>query len=107
MRFQTLEQEQNSHAVPEIVQGGLFLGKKLRCNGGARYSNSAFAITVFLIASICGAQTSIATPSGVANSAPQAPTAPAGPTDTITILQGTTVPLTLVNPVKSNSTKPG
>jgi hypothetical protein len=61
-------------------------------------------ISMFLIASICGAQTPAATPASVANPSTQTPTAPA---DTITVAQGTTVALTLVSAIKSKSSKPG
>jgi hypothetical protein len=64
-------------------------------------------IAVLLIASICSAQTPMPVPTGPANSAPQAPAMPVAPSDTITVAQGTSIPMTLVSPIKSTSTKPG
>jgi hypothetical protein len=49
----------------------------------------------------------MAIPPSVANSAAQAPSTPATPSNTITVPQGTTVPLTLVSSIKSLSTRPG
>ena len=60
-------------------------------------------IAVFLIASICGAQT----PMPVSNASPSSAQAPAIASGTITVTTGTTVPLTLVTPIKSKSTHPG
>jgi len=56
---------------------------------------------LFLTASLCAAQTPMGTPTSV----PTQPTVSAA--GTITVAQGTTVPLTLVTPIKSKSTKPG
>jgi len=56
---------------------------------------------MFLIASMCAAQTATAPPP---NPAVETPAAVAG---TVTVAQGTSIPLTLVNPIKSKSTKPG
>jgi hypothetical protein len=52
---------------------------------------------MFLIASVCAAQTTAA----------PAPNPAKQIADTVTVAQGTSIPLTLVNPVKSKSTKPG
>ncbi|MFZ0742812.1 MAG: hypothetical protein WAM85_00305 [Terracidiphilus sp.] len=61
-------------------------------------------VAVFLIASICSAQTPVPTsPNAAGSSAPQ----PASASGTITVTTGTTVPLTLVTPIKSKSTHPG
>lgn len=60
-------------------------------------------VAVFLIASICGAQTPLPASSAAPSSIP-APTTAQG---TITVTTGTTVPLTLVTPIKSKSTNPG
>ena len=60
-------------------------------------------VAVFLIASICSAQT----PMPASSTAPSSPPAPATASGTITVTTGTTVPLTLVTPIKSKSTHPG
>lgn len=60
-------------------------------------------VAVFLIASICSAQT----PMPASSTAPSSPPAPATAQGTITVTTGTTVPLTLVTPIKSKSTHPG
>jgi hypothetical protein len=64
-------------------------------------------IAIFLIASICGAQTPIAVQPGLANTAPQTPAPPAAPSNLITVLPGTTIQLTLLSTIRSKSTKPG
>jgi hypothetical protein len=64
-------------------------------------------IALFLIASICGAQTPAAIPSSAAYSAAQTPPTPIPPSNTVTVPQGTAVPLTLVSPIKSKSTRQG
>lgn len=55
-------------------------------------------VSMFLIASVCAAQTP--TPSSVVPGSPD-------PAETITVPQGTNIALTLVNSIKSKSTKPG
>jgi type IV secretion system protein VirB10 len=60
------------------------------------------SITAIVIASLAIAQTPVPNP---APAAQQIPAPPA--TSTITVPAGTAVPLTLMNPVKSKSTKPG
>lgn len=55
-------------------------------------------VAFFLIASVCSAQTPAPAQSTPPDSAPPA---------MVTVPQGTTVPLTLVNPIKSKSTRPG
>ena len=64
-------------------------------------------IGVFLIASICGAQTPMPATEGAANSSVQALATAGTSSDTITVAPGTMVPLTLINPIQSKSTKPG
>lgn len=68
------------------------------------------SITAIMIASLSIAQTPVPNPSPAAqqippSSAQQIPATPAAPS--ITVPAGTAVPLTLMNPVKSKSTKPG
>lgn len=60
-------------------------------------------VAAFLIASACNAQT----PMPVSNAANSTVPAPATTSGTITVTTGTTVPLTLVTPIKSKSTHPG
>jgi len=55
-------------------------------------------VSMFLIASVCAAQTP--TPSLQVSPSPD-------PATTITVPQGTNIALTLVNPIKSKTTKPG
>jgi hypothetical protein len=62
------------------------------------------SITAFMIASLLTAQNPVQSPPA-APPAQQNPAPPAAPT--ITVPAGTAVPLTLMNPVKSKSTKPG
>ena len=62
------------------------------------------SITAFMIASLLTAQNPIQNPPA-APPVQQNPAPPAAPT--ITVPAGTAVPLTLMNPVKSKSTKPG
>jgi hypothetical protein len=70
-------------------------------------------IAILLMASVCGAQTPIPVSSGAPNSVPQAPsmpqapTTPAAPAGSITVAQGTSIPLTLVSSIMSKSTHPG
>jgi type IV secretion system protein VirB10 len=68
------------------------------------------SITAIMIASLSIAQTPVPNPSPAAQQIPpsstqQIPAPPAA--STITVPAGTAVPLTLMNPVKSKSTKPG
>lgn len=56
-------------------------------------------VALFLIATLCSAQAPMP-------AAPNAPAPPASP-GSIVVPQGTVVPLTLVNPIHSKSTKPG
>lgn len=60
-------------------------------------------VAVFLIASVCGAQAPMPASSAAISAVP----APATVPGTITVTTGTTVPLTLVTPIKSKSTHPG
>jgi hypothetical protein len=60
-------------------------------------------VAVFLIASICGAQAPMPTSSAAPSLAPATATV----SGTISVTTGTTVPLTLVTPIKSKSTHPG
>lgn len=60
-------------------------------------------VAAFLIASVCSAQTPLPAP-GTSNSPAPIPAPASG---TITVTTGTTVPLTLVTPIKSKSTHPG
>ena len=62
------------------------------------------SITAFMIASLLTAQNPVQNPPA-APPVQQNPAPPAAPT--ITLPAGTAVPLTLMNPVKSKSTKPG
>src|SRR5271157_363104 len=64
-------------------------------------------IAVLLIASLSNPLSLMAMTPSMAISSAQAPTAPVTPASTIIVPQGTTVPLTLVSPIKSKSTKPG
>ena len=64
-------------------------------------------IAILLIASVCGAQTSMPVSSGTASSMPQAPTTPAAPSGSVTIAQGTSIQMALVSPIMSKSTHPG
>jgi hypothetical protein len=61
-------------------------------------------IAILLIASVCSAQTPMPAASGGANSAPQTLIPPSG---SVTVAQGTSIPMTLVSSIKSKSTKPG
>ena len=68
------------------------------------------SITAIMIASLSIAQTPVPNPSPAAQQIPPSSTQqnPAPPAaSTITVPAGTAVPLTLMNPVKSKSTKPG
>lgn len=56
-------------------------------------------VALFLIATLCGAQAPLP-------AAPGSP-APAPPAGTIVVPPGTAIPLTLVNPIHSKSTRPG
>jgi hypothetical protein len=64
-------------------------------------------ITAFLIASLSNPLSLMAITPSVAISAAQAPATPLAPSSAILVPQGTSVPLTLVSPIKSKSTKPG
>jgi hypothetical protein len=67
----------------------------------------AHATSAFMIASLLLAQNPMPNPTAQQNSPPaqQSPALPASAT--ITVPAGTPVPLTLMNPIKSKSTKPG
>ena len=64
-------------------------------------------IAVLLIASLFNPLSLMAITPSVAISSAQAPSTPLAPSSTITVPQGTSVPLTLVSPIKSKSTKVG
>jgi hypothetical protein len=64
-------------------------------------------IAVLLIASLSNPLSLMAITPIVAISAAQAPTTPVTPASTILVPQGTSVPLTLVSPIKSKSTRVG
>ncbi|MGD0095308.1 MAG: hypothetical protein ABSB60_02360 [Terracidiphilus sp.] len=62
---------------------------------------------VSLIFSVFGAQAPMAAPTNTAVYQAQEPAAPSMRSDSVTVAPGTVVPLTLLSPVKSKSTKPG